>query len=145
MVIKSNPKTASNIVSMRRARVVKPAPAHVGITFAMRAREILYASEVDAHDIFLWLDPVPVGVFALELSLMQKHGYKICETEGNGLCPRCDGPTQGVTYFRRHRNGKKDFDSGRSFDLCLECLHVTEAKLITKDKNQDDIHVTVLP
>lgn len=151
MVTKPSTKTVVNSPCPTR-----PGAAQIGISFAMRARGILHEINYDQNCKLIYLDPVPVGIFHSELSLMQKHGYKICELEGNGLCAHCGCNTaSSVTYYRRHKNGKQDYDSLRSFEFCFQCMHVTEAKLLPSvdvteihpnNKHQDDeIDVTVIP
>lgn len=125
MATKSNPKT-------RLPRKSRPAskPANIGITPTMRAREIINIYDLSDGEEYIWLDPVTIHVFFHEVQAMKHARYGAAEIDGHGVCPNCDAQTAvDVSYFQRHRNGKKNSDTQRGFEVCLECHMVTEVIL----------------
>jgi len=128
MSTKSNPKT----VQTRKRSARKSIPACIGITQLMQARPVLHVARLSGPDneVSIYLQPVPYFVFFDELKAMRHAGFNSIEPDGPGVCPNCDASCAvGVTYFQRHRTGKKNLDTQRGFEFCFDCNMVTEVML----------------
>lgn len=136
MSAKSSPTVAPKTTTTRKR---KPAstPANIGITQAMRARPVYRREPLIGNEDTVTLHPVPVHVFFNEVVAMRRARYT-SETEGHGSCDVCGGSSAvGITYWQRHRNGKKNHDSQRGFLFCFDCQSVTESMLVDSEEPFD--------
>lgn len=131
MVAKPSPTTVQTLPARKRKSA--PVPAGMGLTPLMRDRQVYRREPLIGDEDTVTLFPVSAPVFMAEVKVMKDAGY-VSEPDGPGLCEVCKSRgAVGVTYWRRHRNGKKDIDSQRGFCFCFDCLMVTESMLVDSD------------
>jgi len=129
-----------------------PAYGH-GITPTMKARPVIesvpYENGVYCEE-FKYLMPVSLEAFRAEHAAMQVLGYHAhTNDEWMKPCPNCGCEiVTFLSYTKRHRNGKPNFDWQREFTMCAHCFHVGEVILvdmaIEKAGRQSEIEVTVI-
>lgn len=133
MATKSSPTVAPKTTSIRKRKPATAPAANIGLTHAMRARPVYRREPLIGNEDVLYLHPVPVHVFFNEAIAMKRARYT-SECEGHGTCDVCGGSSAvGITYWQRHRNGKKNNDSQRGFNFCFDCQSVVESMLIESD------------
>lgn len=118
-------------------------PAGHGITPAMKARPIIERTpneEIEGRmfDDVCMLMPVPLTAWIEEHAEMLLRGYHIHQTDCWMIpCFNCHSEECAfLSFTKRHRNGKPNFDTGRDFILCPQCLHVTEEIYIINETGE---------